>query len=92
MWEFLRACATCPTPRLNLKFELRPSWNNIHDMFRNGTVQDTPSLYMELLTEGNILYWVLSSGDRLIFCTPASDGVLLAVSIKHITNLYMYIC
>jgi hypothetical protein len=30
-WELLRVCAACPTPRLNLRFELRPSWNNIHD-------------------------------------------------------------
>ena len=37
MWGLLRACAACPTPRLNLKFELRPSWNNIHDMFPTGT-------------------------------------------------------
>ena len=25
----------------SLKCELRPSWNNIHDMFPSGTVQDT---------------------------------------------------
>ena len=33
-------CAACPTPRLNLKFELRPSWNNSHDTFPTGTAQD----------------------------------------------------
>jgi len=33
MLGLLRVCAACPTPRLNLKFELRPSWNNIHDTF-----------------------------------------------------------
>ena len=27
--------------RLNLKFELRPSWNNIHDTFPTRTAQDT---------------------------------------------------
>jgi len=37
----LRVCAACPTPRLNLSFELRPSWNNIHDTFPTGTAQDT---------------------------------------------------
>ena len=26
---------------LNQKFELRPSWNNIHDTFPTGTAQDT---------------------------------------------------
>jgi hypothetical protein len=34
-------CAACPTPDLNLKFKLRPSWKNIHDTFRTGTAQDT---------------------------------------------------
>ena len=29
-WGLLRVRAACPTLRLNLKFELRPSWNNIH--------------------------------------------------------------
>jgi len=40
-WGLLRVCAECPTPRLNLKFELRPSWNNIRDTFPAGTAQDT---------------------------------------------------
>ena len=40
-WGLFRACAACPTPRLNLKFELRPSWNNIHDRFATGNAQDT---------------------------------------------------
>ena len=39
MWGLLRVCAACPTP--HLKFKLRPSWNNIHDTFPTGTVQDT---------------------------------------------------
>ena len=25
-WGLLRVCAACPTPRLNLSSELRPSW------------------------------------------------------------------
>ena len=37
----LQACAACPTPRLNLKFELWPSWNNIHETFPTRTAQDT---------------------------------------------------
>ena len=37
----LRACAACRTPRLNLGFELPPSWNNIRDTFPTGTTQDT---------------------------------------------------
>jgi hypothetical protein len=39
-WGLLRVCAACPTPRLNLNFELRPSWNNIHDTFPTGTARD----------------------------------------------------
>jgi len=42
----LRVCAACRTLRLNLKFELRPSWNIIYDTFPTGTAQDTtPCLY-----------------------------------------------
>jgi hypothetical protein len=41
MWGLLRLCAACRTSRLKLSFELRPSWNNIHDTFPTGTVQDT---------------------------------------------------
>ena len=46
-WGLLRVCvcvcvcATCPTPRLNLSSELRPSWNNIQDMFLTGSATDT---------------------------------------------------
>jgi len=29
-------CAACPTPRLNLRLELHPSSNKIHDMFPLG--------------------------------------------------------
>jgi len=38
-------CAACPIEHLNLEFELRPSWNNIHDTFPTGTVQDTTELF-----------------------------------------------
>ena len=37
----IASVAVCPTPRLNLKFELRPSWNNIHYAFPTGTAQGT---------------------------------------------------
>jgi len=40
-WGLQRVCAACPTPRLNLSFELRPSWNNTHDTFPTGATQDT---------------------------------------------------
>jgi hypothetical protein len=33
----------CPTPRLNLKFELRPSWND-HNTFTIATMQHTTEL------------------------------------------------
>jgi hypothetical protein len=36
-WGLLRVCAACQTPRLNLRFELRPYWNNTHDTFPTGT-------------------------------------------------------
>jgi hypothetical protein len=36
-WGLLRVCAACPNPRLNPKFEFRPSWNIIHDAFSTGT-------------------------------------------------------
>jgi hypothetical protein len=48
--------------------------------------------YIHLLTKGIILYQVLSSGVRLVFYTPASDGVLLAIAIEQIiTNTGMYV-
>jgi len=40
-WGFLRVCAACLTPRLNLSSELRPSWNNIQDTFLTGSAPDT---------------------------------------------------
>jgi hypothetical protein len=40
-WGLLRVCPACPTARLNLKFELRSSWNNIQDTFPTGNAQDT---------------------------------------------------
>ena len=43
-WGLLRVCAACPTPRLNLSSELRPSWNNIQDTFHTGSAQDTTKL------------------------------------------------
>jgi hypothetical protein len=42
MTGLLQVCAACPTP--HLKFELHPSWNNIHNMFPTGTTQDTTML------------------------------------------------
>jgi hypothetical protein len=40
-WGLLRVCAACSTARLNLSSELRPSWNNIQDMFLIGSAPDT---------------------------------------------------
>jgi len=40
-WGLLRVCAACPTPRLNLSSELRPSGNNVLDTFPTGSAQDT---------------------------------------------------
>jgi len=43
-WLLLRVCAACPIPRLNLRFELCTSSNNIHDTFPTRTAQDTTEL------------------------------------------------
>jgi hypothetical protein len=47
-------CSVPISPSYNLKFELRPSWNNIHDTFPTETAQDTAErlstiLYVDLL-------------------------------------------
>jgi len=58
-------CAACPTPCLNLKFELRPSWNHIHDKFPTGTAQDTTELLgirCEVKTRGACIYEEESKG------------------------------
>jgi len=39
-WGLLVVCAACPSPRLNLSSELRPSGNNIQDTFHTGSTQD----------------------------------------------------
>jgi hypothetical protein len=38
------ACGLHNSPS-QLKFELRPPWNNIHDKFPTGTAQDTTVVY-----------------------------------------------
>ena len=40
-WGSLRVYVACPTPRLNLSSELRPSGNNIQYTFLTGSVKDT---------------------------------------------------
>jgi hypothetical protein len=68
-WGLLRACAACLTPHLNLMFELRPSWNYIHDTFPIGTAQDTTisSLELELvkvyLLTLDLSYWQVNNVD-----------------------------
>ena len=49
-WGLLRVCATCQTPRLNLNFELRHSWNNIPDKLPTGTALDTTLGYLRCRT------------------------------------------
>ena len=45
--------SVCSLPNsLNLKFELSPSWNNIHDTFPTGTAQDTAERLSSLLYMG----------------------------------------
>jgi hypothetical protein len=36
--------ATCPIPRLNLRLELHPSWNDIYNTFPTGTTPDTTKI------------------------------------------------
>jgi hypothetical protein len=38
-------CAVCQTPHLKLRFQFRPSWNNIHDTFPTGTAQETTGIH-----------------------------------------------
>jgi len=40
-WGLLRVCAACPTLLLNLSSELRPSRNNIEDIFPTWSTQGT---------------------------------------------------
>jgi len=40
-WGLLSVWSACPTPRLNLSSELRPSGNNIQDSFSTGSAQVT---------------------------------------------------
>jgi len=61
-------CAACPTPRLNLKFELRPSWNNIHDTFPTGIARiqhtgmqrrlNSPRVHAKFFKKASQLYFV----------------------------------
>jgi len=44
-WGLLRVCGACPTPRLNLSSELRPSGNNIQYTFLTGSATDTTQEY-----------------------------------------------
>jgi hypothetical protein len=53
-WGLLRVRAAFPTPRLNLRFELRPSWNNIHDTFPTGATQDTTLIVTTLNNQQTI--------------------------------------
>jgi hypothetical protein len=60
----LWVCAACPTASVCglpnspswLKFEHRPSWNNIHDTFPTGTAQDTTGLRVFL---GNFILSIM---------------------------------
>jgi hypothetical protein len=47
-------------PSYNLNFELRPSWNNFHDTFPTGTVQDTTCPAWEVLPVATLLPALLS--------------------------------
>ena len=40
-----------PNSPSELKFELRPSWNDIHDTFPTGTVQDTKNVPREQIAK-----------------------------------------
>jgi len=45
-------CVACLTPLLNLRFELHPSWNNIHNTFPTRTKQDTTYSYSDSDCDG----------------------------------------
>ena len=58
-WGLLRACAACPTPRLNQSYELRPPWeqhlryvplrvrNGYDRVSKRGEKSDLPSSYIK---------------------------------------------
>jgi hypothetical protein len=48
-WGLLRVCAACPTVRLNLSSELRPSGYNIQDTFPTCSTQDKTYVHGVLL-------------------------------------------
>jgi hypothetical protein len=62
----LRVCATCPTPRLNLRFEHRPSWKNFHDTFPTGTAQDT-TIWSKICIGLHVKYPLFFSGFNEIW-------------------------
>jgi len=76
-WGLLRESAACPTPRLNLSSELRPSGNNIQDTFPTGSAQDATEC---LLYFANSL---VTSEVSLTF-TDASHSKL---QISHLFSL-----
>jgi len=53
-WGLLRVCAVCPTPRLNLSSELRPSGNNIQYTFPTGSAQDTTLSFHSSFSQNHI--------------------------------------
>ena len=64
----IAVCAACPTPRLNMKFELHPSWNNIHDTFPTGNAQDTTERLSTLLYVG-MLKMVATLHEYIELCS-----------------------
>ena len=47
-WGLLRVCAACPTPRLILSSEFRPTGNNIQETFPTGSTQNTIVCQLEI--------------------------------------------
>ena len=88
-WGLLRVCAACPTPRLNLSSEFRPSGNNIKDTFLTGSAQDTTYLLTNLLTPWCSVLLVKLTVLQLVKKFPAFHGtrrfITALTSVRHLS-------
>jgi len=88
--------STCPTPRLNLRFELRPSWNNIHDTLPSGTAQDTtyeycrtPLIRKLVIRNADYPDWLGPSGKFVENSTKLISLEITGYPIKHSAVLWL---
>ena len=98
-WGLSRMCVACPTPSLNLKFELRPSWNSIHDTFShrdrawyNTLLQSCHRLALCSRANGSYPYKnniVVSYKGQIVECTECCTVIWIWVFLSG-TSLMLY--